>query len=92
MPIAAASAASTTATATAAAAVLFPPRQGNVQAGPRGAAGGTRRPAVAGRPDVLTRYPFVDDLAGTEGGGVGAALHRATPTTPIQNLAKREIK
>jgi len=47
---------------------------------------------VAGRPDVLTRYPFVDDLAEEKGGGVGAALHRAMPTTPVQNLAKREIK
>ena len=91
MPIAAASAASTT-IAAAATAVLFPPPQGNVQAGTRELAGGARHRAVAGRPDVLTRYPFVDDLAGTEGGGVGAALHRATPTTPIQNLAKREIK
>ena len=60
--------------------------------GPRALTGGARNHAVAGRPDVLTRYPFVDDLAGTDGGGVGAALHRATPTTPIQNLAKREIK
>lgn len=89
MPFAAASAASAT---TAATAVLFPPPQGNVQAGSRGPAGGAKHRAVVGRPDVLTRYPFVDDLAGTEGGGVGAALHRATPTTPIQNLAKREIK
>ncbi|CAM9890081.1 unnamed protein product, partial [Hapterophycus canaliculatus] len=47
---------------------------------------------VAGRHDVLTRYPFVDDLADTQGGGVGAVMHRATPRTPIQYLAKREIR
>ncbi|CAM9432282.1 unnamed protein product, partial [Scytosiphon promiscuus] len=51
-----------------------------------------RRHKVAGRPDVLTRYPFVDDLADTQGGGVGAAMHQAMPRTPIQYLAKREIR
>eukprot|EP00752_Nemacystus_decipiens_P010533 g9379.t1 len=56
------------------------------------AAGSGKRHEVVGRPDVLTRYPFVDHLGATQGGGVGAALHRATPTTPIQYLAKREIR
>lgn len=50
------------------------------------------KPAVAARADVLVRYPFVDDLAGVEGGGVRGVLHRATPNIPLQNLAKREIR
>ncbi|CBJ25454.1 expressed unknown protein [Ectocarpus siliculosus] len=68
----------------------------NIDAGPPGAAGAVtvfrKRHVVAARPDVLTRYPFVDDLAATQGGGVGAVMHQATPTTPIQYLAKREIR
>lgn len=59
---------------------------------PPGAAGSRKRHEVVGRPDVLTRYPFVDDLGDKQGGGVGAAMYRATPTTPIQYLAKREIR
>ncbi|CAN0499478.1 unnamed protein product, partial [Ectocarpus sp. 12 AP-2014] len=68
----------------------------NIDAGPPAAAGAVtvfrKRHVVAARPDVLTRYPFVDDLAATQGGGVGAVMHQATPTTPIQYLAKREIR
>ncbi|CAN0517901.1 unnamed protein product [Ectocarpus sp. 12 AP-2014] len=68
----------------------------NIDAGPPAAAGAVtvfrKRHVVAARPDVLTRYPFVDDLAATQGGGVGAVMQQATPTTPIQYLAKREIR
>ncbi|CAB1102446.1 unnamed protein product [Ectocarpus sp. CCAP 1310/34] len=68
----------------------------NIDASPPAAAGAVtvfrKRHVVAARPDVLTRYPFVDDLAATQGGGVGAVMHQATPTTPIQYLAKREIR
>ncbi|CAN0137607.1 unnamed protein product [Ectocarpus fasciculatus] len=67
----------------------------NIDAGPPGASAVTafrKRHEVAARPDVLTRYPFVDNLAATQGGGVGAVMHQATPTTPIQYLAKREIR
>lgn len=55
-------------------------------------AGMKKHPVVAPRPDVLAHYPFVDDLKRAQGGGVGAALRRGTPSTPLQNLAKREIK
>ncbi|CAM9184518.1 unnamed protein product, partial [Choristocarpus tenellus] len=49
-------------------------------------------PAVTARPDVLTRYPFVDGLEEGSGGGVGGALQHAVPAIPLHHLAKREIK
>lgn len=52
----------------------------------------TKHHQVAARPNVLKRYPFVDDLAGAQGKGVEGALCQATPDTPIQDLAKREIR
>lgn len=73
-----------------------PSQDKNIDAGPPAAAAAAtvlrKRHEVAARPDVLMRYPFVDDLAATQGGGVGAVMHQATPTTPIQYLAKREIR
>lgn len=51
-----------------------------------------KNPVIAPRSDVLAHYPFVDDTKGAQGGGVGGALRRETPSTPLQNLAKREIK